>query len=203
ELLAYRSRERSLFVAEQLAFQQAGGNGGAIHLDEVAVFAPAHAVNQARNAFLAGPGFAGDEDGGVGFGNNGSVVPDMFQGRAGANDVFTAVRAPDFVLQIAFFLRQPVLELRDLTIGIRVLDRSRNLVGHLLQVFNLRRAERVFDQSTRVQSSPNPVPRDQGHTANRPNPDFAHGLRQGYLHVTQIVCCEERNLSRLDRLRRE
>ena len=72
------SGERSLFVAEQLAFQQSRGNGGAVHLDEVAVLAPAHAVNHARYAFFAGPGFAGDEDGGIGVGNDGGVVQHTF-----------------------------------------------------------------------------------------------------------------------------
>src|SRR6266478_6871410 len=62
EPLAYRSGESSFLVAEQFAFQQSRGNGGAVQLDEVAVPAPAHAVNQTRYAFFAGPGFACADD---------------------------------------------------------------------------------------------------------------------------------------------
>src|SRR6266403_4449816 len=104
ELLAYRSGKGSFFVAEQLAFQQSSGNGGAVQLDEVAVPAPAHAVNQTRYAFFAGPGFTGDEDGGIGVGDDASIVQHTFQGRAVADDIVGRVRAPDFVLQIALFL---------------------------------------------------------------------------------------------------
>ncbi len=124
-------------MAEQLAFQQSGGNGGAVQLDEVAVPAPAQAVNAAGYAFFAGPSFAGDEDGGIGVGDNGGVVQNPLQRGARADDIFGPVRAPDFVLQITLFLGQAVFELCDLAIGVRILERNRDLVGYLLQVFNL------------------------------------------------------------------
>ena len=58
--------EGALLVAEQLAFEQAGGDGGAIELDEGAVFARARVVDGARQQFLAGAGFAVDQHGGIG-----------------------------------------------------------------------------------------------------------------------------------------
>src|SRR5208282_371111 len=175
------------------------GDGGAVHLDEAAVLAPAHAMNHARYSFLAGPGFAGDEDGGIGVGDDGSVVQHTFQGWAVANDIVGPVRDPDFGLQIALFLGQAVLELRDLAIGMRILERSRDLVRYLLQIFNLRPAESTLHGAARIQRSPDPIARDQGHTANRPNPQFVHGFRQGRFHLAQIVRREKLYISRLDR----
>ena len=54
-----------------------------------------------------------------------------------------------------------------------------------------------------MQRAPDPIARDEGHTANRPNPGFEHGLRQGCVHLDQIAGREEGNISRLDGLRRE
>ena len=58
--------ERALFVAEELAFEQPGGNGRAIQLDEGALAARAQAMDGARQQFFAGSGLALDEHGGIG-----------------------------------------------------------------------------------------------------------------------------------------
>ena len=58
--------ERALLVAEHLAFQQAGGNGGAVQLDEGALPARAEVVDGARQQFLAGAGLAVDQHRGIG-----------------------------------------------------------------------------------------------------------------------------------------
>ncbi len=190
-------------MAKQLAFQQSRRDGGAVHLDEVAILAPAHAVNHAGDAFFARPGFTGDKDRAIGIRDDGGVVQHTLQGWAVADDIVSPVRTPDFVFQITLLLGEAVFELCDLAIGVRILKRSGDLVGYLLQVFNLRRAESILVCATRIQRSPDSVARDQGYTANRPNPGFKHGFRQGFLHVVQIVCGEECHVSRLDRPRRE
>ena len=91
-------------MAEEFAFQQAGGNGGAVHLDEVAVFAPAQSVNHARDTLFASSGFSGDQHRGIGLGHDGRIIQHAFQGRAGTDDIFGRVRASNFVLQITLFL---------------------------------------------------------------------------------------------------
>ena len=58
--------EGALLVAEQLALDQPRGQGGAVDLDERLVRAPAAGVDRPGDQLLAGPGLAGDEDGGVG-----------------------------------------------------------------------------------------------------------------------------------------
>ena len=46
--------EGTLFVAEELAFEQAGGDGGAVELDQRAVAASAQGVDGASEKFFAG-----------------------------------------------------------------------------------------------------------------------------------------------------
>ena len=203
DLLAHRSGEGSLLVAEQLAFQQSRGNGGAVHLDEAALLAPAHVVNHPRYAFFAGPGFPGDQDGGIGVGDGGRVLQYTFQGWAVTDDIVGPVRGADFVLQITLSLGKAVLELRDLAIGMRILERSRDVVGYLLQIFNLRPAESILHRAARIQRSPDPIAGDQGHAANGPNPEFVHGFRHGRFHLSQIVGREKSNVSRPNRPPRE
>ena len=54
---AARSGERALLMAEHLAFEQLGRNGGAVHLDERTGGERALAVNVRGQQFLAGAGF--------------------------------------------------------------------------------------------------------------------------------------------------
>jgi hypothetical protein len=53
-----RACESSTLVSEQLTFEQASGNSGAVYRHESLVPTGAGVVNLARNHFLAGPGFA-------------------------------------------------------------------------------------------------------------------------------------------------
>jgi hypothetical protein len=49
-------------VTEELAFEKAGGDCGAIHLHQTSVPAGAELVNRASDDFLAGAGFARDQN---------------------------------------------------------------------------------------------------------------------------------------------
>src|SRR5258707_3886500 len=59
------SGEGSAFVPEKLTFEKTGRHCRTVHFDEIPAAARAKLVNRARDNFLAGPGFAGDQDGGV------------------------------------------------------------------------------------------------------------------------------------------
>ena len=87
--------EGAFFVAEQLAFQQGFGNGGAVQRDERAAGAARFAVDMAGEHFLAGSGFACDEHGGFGggdllgaaqHGEHGGIAHDRGAGRAGGGE---------------------------------------------------------------------------------------------------------------------
>ena len=55
-----------LLVPEELAFEQAAGNGRAVHFDEAALAAAAHLVNRAGHEFFSGAGFAENQNSGIG-----------------------------------------------------------------------------------------------------------------------------------------
>ncbi len=52
-------------MSEKLAFEKTCGHGRAVHLDEIPAAARAELVNRSRDDFLACPGLAGDQDGGI------------------------------------------------------------------------------------------------------------------------------------------
>ena len=60
-LLRDGAGERAFLVAEQLAFEQIFGQGGAVDGDARLVRAAAGAMDGARHQFLAGPAFAEDQ----------------------------------------------------------------------------------------------------------------------------------------------
>jgi hypothetical protein len=61
-----RTCERSSFMAEEFAFEQARGHRRAVHFDQIPVAPRAELVNGSGNNFLPGPGFASDHNGGIG-----------------------------------------------------------------------------------------------------------------------------------------
>ena len=60
--LFQRAGERAFFVAEQFAFEQRFGNGGAIDADVMRLAPQAQAVQRARDQFLARAAFAENQD---------------------------------------------------------------------------------------------------------------------------------------------
>ena len=77
DLLVGRPGEGALLVAEQLAFQQRLGDGGAVQADERAFLARAGVVDGAGDQLLAGAAFAADQHGGVGGGDAADLVVDL------------------------------------------------------------------------------------------------------------------------------
>ena len=62
-LVADGAREAAALVPEQLAFHELGRNGAAVHRHKGAVAARSRLMNELRDQFLAGAGFAVDVDG--------------------------------------------------------------------------------------------------------------------------------------------
>ena len=129
--------ERAALVAEHLAFQQAGGNGGAVQLDERALPARAQVVDGAREQFLAGAGFAVDQHGGIGGRHGLHLLQNGLQRAALADDLLEAVVGADLVFEVDLLLREPRVQFLDALVGERVLERDRHLarrLGEELQV---------------------------------------------------------------------
>src|SRR5690348_11231560 len=76
-----------LFVAEQLALDQPGGQGGTVDLDEGFLLPVAAGVDRPRDEFLAGPRLARDENRGVRHRDPPDVVEDGRQSRTPPDDL--------------------------------------------------------------------------------------------------------------------
>src|SRR5262249_33784665 len=89
-----RAGTGSPLVAEQLAFQQARGNGGGIHLDERSVVSPARIVDGTGNQLLPGPGFSQHENGRIGRCDDLDLVEDVAERGPIADDVASSILVP-------------------------------------------------------------------------------------------------------------
>ena len=79
--------KRAALVAEQLALDQALGQGPAIDPDERAGGAVGVAVQGGGHQLLAGPALADDQDGGVGRGGEADRLEDLTHRRALADEL--------------------------------------------------------------------------------------------------------------------
>src|SRR5580700_12305688 len=74
DLLANRAGKRAFLVSKQFAFEQSGGNRGAIQSDEISVPALAGVVDGARDESLAGSGLSQDQNGGIAGGDDCDLI---------------------------------------------------------------------------------------------------------------------------------
>ena len=125
--------KRTFLVAEQFAFDQPGGNGSAIDLDERAVFTTAEAMDGARKQFLAGSRFTLDEDRCIRGSHGFNLLENLAQTAALADDVFEAVLEIDLLLQILLLLAKAVAEFGDLAEHHGIADGHGHLVADLDQ----------------------------------------------------------------------
>src|SRR5260370_2760249 len=91
-------------MAEEVALQQAGGQGGTIDRDQRFVFALARGVDGAGDQLLARAGFAGDEHRGVGGGDPADVGENLQEDWAPADDLFEIMGRFDLFLDIQVLL---------------------------------------------------------------------------------------------------
>src|SRR5262249_51609183 len=135
DLLRDGAGEGALFVAEQLALQQAGGDGSAVELDEGAVLAGAQLMEGAGDELLAGAGLATDQHGGIRRGDGFDRLQHPAQGGVRADDLAEVVLGADLFLEVNLLLVQLVLERLDLFEGQGVLYGHGYLVGNVLEEF--------------------------------------------------------------------
>ena len=79
--------EGASLVAEELALEQSVGEGGAVDRDELATLAPPLEVDRPRAEFLAGPGFAVEQDGRVVLGESLDLGEDLVHARVARDHV--------------------------------------------------------------------------------------------------------------------
>ena len=86
DFLGEGAGEGAAFVAEEFTFEKAGGDGGAVECNEREISAGAEAMDGAGDEFLAGAGFAEDENGGVCWGDDLDLLLDEAETDAVAYD---------------------------------------------------------------------------------------------------------------------
>src|SRR5262249_728524 len=116
------SGKGSLLVTEQFAFQQPGGDGRAVKLDEGPISPRTQIVQGASNQFLAGARLSLDEHGRAGRRDGLDLLQYPAQCGAVADDFPEVVVGTDLLFQVDVFLSQPFFQFVDLAIGLRVLE---------------------------------------------------------------------------------
>ena len=118
-------------MAEELAFQQAGGNGRAVQFDKRVGVALAKIMDCPGDQFLARARLPVNQYRRPRRSYCFDLAEDTPQHRAVADDLLEIHFAAEFIFEIELFLSQFVLEFRDLTIGKGVVDGDGNLPGDL------------------------------------------------------------------------
>ena len=132
QALVEGSGEGAFFVAEHFAFEQTGGNGRAVEFHEGALAAPAELMKGAGDQFLAGAGFALDQDGGIGGRGGLDLLQHVAQRGAGADDFAKAVLAADFFFEVHLFALDALAQGVDLLESQGVFDGDGDVPGHVL-----------------------------------------------------------------------
>src|SRR6266853_1270922 len=120
DFLANGAGKSAFFVTKQFAFEQPGGNGGAVEFDECPLLAPAMIVNGARNQLLPRTGIAQQQDGRIAQRDRFYQLQNVFQWGTRPDDLVKTHFAANLFFQIQLFLRKLVLESGDLAVGKRV-----------------------------------------------------------------------------------
>ena len=102
--------EGARLVAEELAVEQGFGHAAAVDGNEIAVPARAQIVQAAGDQFLAGTGFAVDQDVGSAAGQAGQAVAQLLHTRRAADQLaFEQVTLLQLATQVAHLQHQPAL----------------------------------------------------------------------------------------------
>ena len=120
--------EGAFGVAEEFAFVQFGGDGGAIDADERFLRPATAAMDFVGDQFLAGAGFAEDQDGGVGGGDEVDLTDDLLEGGALADEVAEGLGLDDFFLEVGVLLFEGGFEFADFLEGPGVGDGAAGII---------------------------------------------------------------------------
>jgi len=150
-------------MPEQLALEQAGGDGGAVHLDEAALATAAQFVNRPRDEFLSRAGLARNENGRIRGGHGLNASHNRLKGRSFANHVPDVPVQADLVLQGELLGGQPLLYVSQFSISERIRHRHGNLARD--------RRRQCTRRLPAVSSMPSPNMKPR--SASGPMPSFA------------------------------
>ena len=157
-------------MPEQLALNQAGGEGGAIHLDQGLAASRAEIVQGPRHQLLAGARFADDQHRCVGGGHGFNCLEYPRDRGALPDDFLEIVLAFDFVLEITVLLFQSGAQPSDLLIRQHVLDCEHDLLTDLLEEPDILRRVLIRGRTPQEERPEGPAPRDERNNHVGANP---------------------------------
>src|SRR5271166_4408768 len=160
-------------MAEKLGFEQAGGNGDTVDLDESAFAARAEVVNGARNDFLARAGFAQNQNRGAGGRGEFHLSKRAAQRGALADDFVEAEFGADFFLEIKFFDGEFVLQRIDFLEGEGIFERDGHLRGDLLEQLDIGSGKSFLVAAGEIDGAEGAAVGDERHATNHLHALFA------------------------------
>ena len=151
--LADGAGESAAFVAEEFGFEKTTGNGGAIDFDEGAIAARAEIVDGAGEEFLAGAGFAEEQDGGAGGGGKFDLGEGALERGTLANDFLKIEFTANFFFEVELFFGELVFQRFDFLEGQRVFHGDGDLRGDGLEKLDVFRGERIDPAAGEIQGA--------------------------------------------------
>src|ERR1700688_1217995 len=115
-------------------------------------------VNCASDHLFTGTRLALNEDRRVRGRNDSNALEHSFQSGTVSNDLFEILLNPDFIFQIKFLLRQPLLGLRNLPIFQSVFYGDGDLVRYLRKEPNISMGEGILLPSAEAQKAKDTIP---------------------------------------------
>src|ERR1051325_11612993 len=161
--LRYRTGKRAFLMTEELTLKQASGNCRTIQLDERTLATTTEIVNCARDKFLSSSCFTAQQNCRISGCYSFNLLQNLLQGPALTDDFCKVVL--DLFFKVDLFTRKLVLERLDFTIGQRVLNCDRNLIGRLTEQFLFLRGKGSVAQASHSKNTELHVMRDQGDNA--------------------------------------
>jgi len=166
DFLADGAGEGAALVAEEFGFKKTAGDGGAIHFDEGAIAARTEIVNRAGEKFLAGSGFAEEEDGRTGRGSELHLGQGALERGALADDFLKIEFTADFFLKVELFFGELIFQGFDFLEGQSVFDGDGNLRGNGLKELDVLRGERIEPAAREIECAESMAVVDQGDAAD-------------------------------------
>ena len=124
-----RPGERALGVAEEFAFVEFGRDGSAVDANQWFIRPTTAAMDLMSDQFLTGAGFAKNQHGGIGAGDEVDLIDDLPQGSALADEVAEGLGLHDLFLKVGVLLFEGGFEAADFLEGRGIGDGAAGVVS--------------------------------------------------------------------------
>src|SRR2546425_2133685 len=153
--------EGAALVTEELGFEQAGRNGGAIDFDKSTIAARAEIVDGAGEKLLASAGFAEEQDSGAGGGGELNLREGALERGTLADNFLEIEFAADFLFEVELFFGELVFQGLDFLEGQRVFNGDGDLRGDGLKQFDVLLGERIEPSAGEIECAESVAVMDQ------------------------------------------